>query len=224
MGTQTKTRSALKAKTPARARKIAVTGKLPREKLQALRERAGWSRAALARACGYASTNGYRHHELPYPQGDKPIPESLIVKLIPLFRGKGTPPITADELVELSGTALVMAASVSSFLRIRYSVEPGVFTDEAVLGKRHGGEAPFGPVPGYAASDQFAAVVPLTEVLHCVVPHAIAPNQRVGKRGLCTRERNGSGLHEVIVSRIGDDGEPAEGKLIGVVLASYRSE
>lgn len=222
--------------------------KPPREVLRDLRKRAGYGAAELSRALGYASTNGYVQYEYAQ-QGDKLIPAPLITKLIPLMRGRGTPPVTADELIAISEARSISAPAPvqniaqilgglddipsyrhplnSALLPILYKVERGVFMEASQVGQKRYGVGPIAPAPDVDVNGQFCVVMaggPRMEALHCVRPDQIGVEARKGRRCVCTKERDKTGLVEVIVSRIGQNGEPESGVLIGVVIGAYVRE
>lgn len=232
------------AVSPSKGRTVRKT---PREVLQDLRNRAGLTAAEVARLCGYKSTNGYIRFEYE-AQGNKLIPYSLVRKLLPLFVGKGTPPITADELIAITEArtigadakllaqapappvtpgALVERGTVGPLLHITYRVEPGVFLEASLAGTKVYGESNIAPAFDVDARAQFCAVVsddPKRTVLHCVKPDQFGKSSRAGKRCVCMVPRGNSGLVEVVLSAYDADGEAPAGTVVGVVIGSYVRE
>ncbi len=48
-----------------------------------------------------------QRYELPYNYGNKFLPLELVLKLIPVFEGRGDPPIQRDEISELAGVSVI---------------------------------------------------------------------------------------------------------------------
>ena len=210
--------------------------KEPREVLLDLRKRAGLSAAEVSRALGYKSTNGYIRYE--YEEyGDKLIPYPVIKKLLSLFAGRGTPPITADALIMISEARTMPAdapqstgrapATQGGALRVIYRVEPGVFLDAALVGTKVYGESGLLPAFDVDVRGQFAAVVsddPKRTVLHCVRPDQLGVQAKVGKRCICAVPRGNSGLVEVVLRAYDAQGNAPTGSVVGVVIGSYSRE
>jgi phage repressor protein C with HTH and peptisase S24 domain len=75
-----------------------------RERLKALRVRAGVSMAEAAQACGFAGASSYQHYEEKFAKDY--LPRDILEKLASLFAGraaKGEEPVTADEVWALGG-------------------------------------------------------------------------------------------------------------------------
>lgn len=211
--------------------------KLPRETLRDLRLRSGLSAARIAKAVGYASTNGYITHE--YEKwGDKPIPAKLVEKLIPLMVGRGSPPITTDELISISDVRRIRAlvprqqstpqshVPNGPLVLVRYRVERGVYVDKDELPRRSFGHAPFVPSAMYDSAVQFAAVVADDPglVLHCVDPDQVPADRRQNRRCVYLSERANTGLYEVLLGTFNEAGEAPKGELVGVVIGAYSPE
>ncbi len=79
----------------------------PAERLRQLRERAGYSRDRLAPLIEFAAGSSVQRYELPYNYGNKFLPLELVLKLIPVFEGRGDPPIQRDEISELAGVSVI---------------------------------------------------------------------------------------------------------------------
>lgn len=220
-------------------RRNTPVAKLPRETLRELRMRSGLSAAEIARRTGYKSTNGYITHE--YDKwGDKPIPSTLVEKLIPLMVGRGSPPITTDELIGISDVRRIRAlvprpahtthqspAQSGPFLTVRYRAERGTYVDKAELPKRSFGTAPFGPSVMYDMSAQFAVVVADEPgvVLHCVDPEQVPQGMRTARRCVYLLERGHTGLYEVLFGSCGPSGEDPKGsEVVGIVVGAYCQE
>lgn len=228
------TRAAV-ASAPSR---VKIVRKAPREVLRDLRTRAGLSAAEVARKCGYSSTNGYIQYEYD-AQADKLIPYRLVKKLLPLFVGRGTPPVTEDELIAITEVrtlrvdaaatpvGVVPSLSRSGLLVVRYRVEAGVYLDATAAGSRVYGESPIAPAMEIEASAQFAAVIPddaKRTVLHCVKPAHVGQQWRKGRRCVCTVPRGNSGLVEVVLRTYDEDGEVSGAIPVGVVIGAYSRE
>lgn len=218
--------------------------KPPRERLRAIRERSGISGSQVARDLGYASPPGYIRYEQPR-QGDEPIPYDLIKRLIPLLVGRGNPPVTAQELLELTDAKEIRKPVAQAFqslvddgdglLSVKYRVESGVFIRPEAA--KTFGASRVGVSRMYPASEQFVAAV--TEdigkhieagcQLHCVVADQVPIAHRAGKRAV-VGVRDG-GLIEVRVGRIAADnktydldGLPMDGEVLGIVIGAYCPE
>jgi len=219
----------------------------PRERLKEIVRRSGMSGSQIARELGYASPPGFLRYTQD-KQGDQPIPFPVIKKLIPLVRGRGNPPITTEELMALTDAkelpkrveqALVhVVEDVDGFLVVRHRIESGVFVE--LDHARSLGSARIGVSKEYPAAAQF--VVALSEdirnvgkvgsQLHCVTPNQFGPAQMHGRRVVVAVPRAGApdlvSLRTGIVDqrnhlpRIHDDeGAPADGDIIGVVVGIY---
>jgi hypothetical protein len=73
------------------------------ERLKALRLRAGVTMAEAAQALGYKTASGYQHYEDPRKFTRPYVPRETVEKLVPLFVGKGEPPIQKEEVWSLGG-------------------------------------------------------------------------------------------------------------------------
>jgi transcriptional regulator with XRE-family HTH domain len=231
----------------AAKRKAHPVNKPARTVLRELRTRAGLSAAEIARKLGYASTNGYIKYEYE-EQGDRLIPYRVIRGVMPLFVGRGTPPITADELISISEARTLKqdAAGISTppsvvqfppqqptsgkFLTIRFRVEAGVYVDAPLAGTRTYGEAPMGYAFDFVAESQFAALLVGNgnggkTVFHCVTPDQIGPAQRRNRRAIVLRPRGASDLVEVTLATLNTEGEPPAGeRIVGLVIGVYSRE
>lgn len=87
-------------KKPLGAKKVA--NERPCEILSAIRKRAGLSAADVGRVLQMKSPSAYPRYENPTKMGDRLLPEVLIKQLIPVFVGRGMPPIRVDELLAIS--------------------------------------------------------------------------------------------------------------------------
>lgn len=157
-----------------------ATKKLPREILHDLWKRTGLSGIEVAQRAGYKAPSGF--YGLMQPkQGTRRIPHESILKLIPVLRGLGTPPITTDELLAISdaapeelssrvgrGLSTAMSTAVArgehvaetggDLLPIRLRAERGVYVDPAAPARRYGASI-VGTTPEYGLPDQFAVLV-----------------------------------------------------------------
>lgn len=73
------------------------------ERLKALRNRAGVTMREAAGAIGKKTPSGYQHYEDPNKFFRPYLPHEIIKDLIPLFVGRGEPPITEEEMWDLGG-------------------------------------------------------------------------------------------------------------------------
>lgn len=217
--------------------------KLPREILRDLRGRSGLTSTEIARRMGHKSTNGYSRYEYE-SQGDKPIPYAAIRKLLPLFVGRGSPPIQQEELLAISETRAMSVEApgaeptaprlhivrTDAGLTIRMKVEPGNFRDVAAIATREFGNSNLLPSIEYDSTAQFAAIVVddngrTVEVLHCVNLEQVPSNARHGRRAVCMVERpEVTGLAEVSMLAFDDQGHIPKGTPVGVVVGAYRKE
>lgn len=208
--------------------------KLPREMLRDLRMRAGLTAAEVARHCKYASTSGYNQYELE-PHGEKLIPYKLVKQLLPLFVGKGSPPITGDELIEITEARSIKldlprpadTVAGNRLLVVRYRVEPGVYIEKTAAGTKSYGEAGIAPAFDVEANAQFAAVVaddPKRTILHCVKPAQVGAGSRKGRSVVCLVPRGNSDLVEVLLKTYDDKGEVPGATPVGVIIGRYSRE
>lgn len=73
-------------------------------RLRALRKRAGLSMADMIKALGLKTTSGYQHYEKPAGGFSKSaLPLDFTRKIAAVLIGKGTPPVTEDEVWALAG-------------------------------------------------------------------------------------------------------------------------
>ena len=222
-----------------------VPNKLPRERLKELRMRSGYASASqLARDAGYASTTGYIHFEQKPYQGDKPIPYSVIKKLMPLLVGRGSPPITPEELLLLTNVKDISVPQQNAFvsvvsdgdglLSVKYKIEPGIYVKMSQ--PRSYGASRLGTSPVYPKSAQFAVVVASQDMrsvqqLQCVershFPDALPKGKRV-----IVAVSEGNDLVEIALGAVGadgstvyrDNGQTLKGTVVGVVVGSYVPE
>ena len=75
------------------------------ERLRALRKRAGYSMDALARALGYRAASGYQRYESKEHYRKTYLPTDLVHRLLEILVGRGQPPVTQTEVLELAGLA-----------------------------------------------------------------------------------------------------------------------
>lgn len=71
--------------------------------VRSLRERAGLSMAAMAKAMGYRNASSYQRYEDANAYSGGHLKRDLVAKLDRALTGKGVPPITAQEVWELAG-------------------------------------------------------------------------------------------------------------------------
>lgn len=72
-------------------------------KLKALRERAGLSMAAMAKALRYKGASSYQRYEDPTLFKKQELPLKLVRDAADILVGKGSPPITREEVLMLGG-------------------------------------------------------------------------------------------------------------------------
>lgn len=215
----------------------------PREILAAIRRRSGLSGNQVAKAAGYKHGSGYYRLEQEESQGDRPIAHESIRRLIPVFRGRGTPPITIDELLAISDGAAVndtssaasniratVAATVEEatnrvvsggVVRLVMRIEEGTFVDPSK--PRDYGPSAVALVSGFSAGSQFAVLVaddslapvyPRLAALHCVKPTEYSRQGLRGKRVVVAKHSGTSPLAELTVGVVADD--EGDGQLASV--------
>lgn len=204
-----------------------------REKLKALRTRAGLTGADMAKSLGYASPAGYFKHEQEIHQGDRPIAESKVQRMVPLFLGRGTPPITAEEIWALTEKSevpkQVKTTDEKGLLIIRYRVEPGTFTRRGPM-LRMLGASRLSPSNEYDTAKQFVAIDVNGDQLHCVEGVEVED----GKRCVLAVAYDTTELVEIVVAEaaihkggivfVTPEGVPVNGEVLGVVVGSYVKE
>lgn len=72
-------------------------------RLKSLRERAGLSMAAIARQLGFRNASSYQRYEDPELFTRDVLPLHIVQKLARILPGKGSPPITDEEVTMLAG-------------------------------------------------------------------------------------------------------------------------
>lgn len=222
-----------------------IVAKPPRERLRDIRERAGFSGSQVARDLGYASAPGYLRYEQKSEQGDKPVPYDVVKKLIPLFKGRGDPPVTAEEMLALTDAKDIPSPLTRAFeavvsdgdglVNVKYRVERDVYV--RTEGKAYGASR-IGVLSKYPKEDQFVAVVvddseptvPSGTQLVCVAPNNVSTHALRGRRVLVGKTVS-DGVIEVSLGKIGTDGTaftlgglPLEGTILGVVVGSFVPE
>lgn len=180
-----------------------TTPKSFRLALKRLRNRAGVTAKDAAKAIGKGES-GYMRYEDTKDFDARPIPAPIILGLMPLFVGRGDPPIKQDELLAISEIANihdVLAQSfrqtkpavrefaefapVSNQLPIKFQIESGTFrAEDKVLGASYG-VAPILPLRSYSQDAQWVAIVNDNSLehlsiwpgvfLHCVSVEALPP-------------------------------------------------
>lgn len=75
--------------------------------VKSLRERAGLSMAAMAKAMGYRNASSYQRYEDANAYSGGHLKRDLVAKLDRALTGKGNPPITPQEVWELAGPEFV---------------------------------------------------------------------------------------------------------------------
>jgi phage repressor protein C with HTH and peptisase S24 domain len=73
------------------------------ERLKHLRERSGLSMAEIARAVGYRGASSYQRYEDPELFPKKYLPLDLAEKLARALAGRGSPPISREEVMAMAG-------------------------------------------------------------------------------------------------------------------------
>lgn len=77
----------------------------PGQRLKALRKRADLTQTDLSKACEFAGPTGYSRFENDERYARELIPIRIIDAILPLLVGRGSPPITALEVLEISEIA-----------------------------------------------------------------------------------------------------------------------
>jgi hypothetical protein len=82
----------------------------PGQKLKSMRERAGVSQHECAKALGMATPSGYGRYEndATYNAKGEAIPGNIIAGVATVLVGKGYPPVTLQELMEISDSPSLM--------------------------------------------------------------------------------------------------------------------
>jgi transcriptional regulator with XRE-family HTH domain len=231
--------------------RTAVVEKTPREKLRDIRVRAGYSAEKVAKTLNYASTSGYSRYEQEKVQGDELIPSDIIRRLIPLFRGAGSPPVTAEELLAISDLSVGLAKPVvqafntaavvedgEGLIVVRYTVKPKTYIDAEDRPSSQGASR-IGVSPMFRTDMQFAVVLNAPtgaytpgSQLHCVDPSQVSEAVLTGAEVVVAVPYKDSGLAEVSVGRVSmiRNGEPVindlggvpiDGTILGVVIGAY---
>lgn len=91
-----------KNQSKQRKRTTARMANSPRKQLKALRQRAGLSNAACAEALGLAGATSYQRYESAAKYDTDRYRYGFVQKLMPIFVGRGSPPITEDEMLAIS--------------------------------------------------------------------------------------------------------------------------
>lgn len=73
------------------------------QKLRALRGRSGLSKQQVAIACGWKGATSYARYENPDLFTRPVLPLDVCLRLVPALVGRGAPPITRAEVMELAG-------------------------------------------------------------------------------------------------------------------------
>ncbi len=76
------------------------------ETLRGLRERAGLSMAEMAKLLGYKGASSYQRYEDPETYNEGYLPARFVRRLIQVLPGRGSPPITANEITILLGDSI----------------------------------------------------------------------------------------------------------------------
>jgi|GEM_PF-481416 len=132
------------------------------DQIRALRERAGLSMAAMARACGWKTASSYQRYEDPdtfkrtrlHPE----IAERMAVALV----GKGVPPITREEVMALASPVDFSPISRIPSMRaveVVGVVEAGAWREAYEIPKEDRQVFPLPPLPGYERIEVFALEV-----------------------------------------------------------------
>lgn len=199
----------------------------PCDALRALRQRAGYTAEEVRKALVFRSPSSYAKYENG-ERGEKPIPPKIIDALIPLFVGRGSPQITADEVMALgrskydihlavvtgpmpnsgylSGVQLSSATqSKVGSLPVRARAERGAFMEESIAAKD------YGPSPIAGLAD---IAVPI-EAQFCM----LVVDDHAEKLGY----PSGTALHCCFPDQCGPAGPP-KGKKVGVWLQRRNSD
>ncbi len=108
-------------------------------RLRALRKRAGYSMDALAQVVGYRAASGYQRYESAAHYHKSYLPTDLVHRLLQVLVGRGNPPVTQTEVLELAGLANMAGVAEPVFEvpliswvqagHLTESVEPSDFGD-----------------------------------------------------------------------------------------------
>lgn len=213
--------------------KMNTPRKTPHETLREIVDRSGLSHAEIARFLGYASTSGFSSRLKP-AKPDAPVSIRLTERLMPILSGRGTPPITNDELIAISearpyrqqqpSTSAVQA--VPHEIRVKYRVEPGVFMDVDAINRKVYGPSGLVAVLDYPPQSQFAVAIAddaKSTTLLCVETDKVPVFARRGRRCVTMVERNKTGLAEVVIAHCDEEGR-ASGTMLGIVVGAFTRE
>lgn len=227
------------ARRPNRSRTVA---KLPRERLAELRVRSGLSVRDLAKMIWATDSPGsYHRYERADTQRDRPIPIETATRLLQAFVGRGSPPITADEVMALTDVKRLPKSVVADYftpppqrgarpaLMIRYRIEPGVYIRPGA--EQNGEPASICASWMYGIARQFVAVVRAKvgfgyrsgDELHCVDPVEFSEPALVGRKAVIAVPYKGNDLFEVGLKELHATDEQRP-RVLGVVIGSYRQE
>jgi hypothetical protein len=202
----------------------------PCDRLKALRQRAGYSRADMTRELGWAGPSNYKRYEEPVKNPEKPIPEHIVKKLFPLFVGRGMPPITHDEVAQLGPTSSGVQYSVGSrnsgystspivlttahgkndLLTVRVRAERGVYVKSDISAADFGSSSMMADRQ-WPIEAQFCVAVmddhaegfgyPRGTALHCCFPTEFGAEMLFGKKVVMWLQHDRSGLGEMVVTK-----------------------
>ena len=204
--------------------------------LKALRTRAQVSAEDCAKALGYKGPTSYLRYENDKSFDGNPIPATVVMGIIPLLVGKGSPPVRMDELLsisELKGverllvsvqTRSVMPSARESgeFLRnvpqlmVKYRLERGTYRDSTRTLQPDYGVSPLMPLRSFPQDHQWCAVIhdehasmygiSRGTVLHCVDLAGLAPSA-VAPGCLVVVAHRRDGLIEYCLAAVASVGE-----------------
>jgi transcriptional regulator with XRE-family HTH domain len=221
-----------------------MSKKLPRERLKALRERSGLSGIELAKVLGYKSAPGYYAYEQERTQRDKPIPYDVIKRLMPVLRGKGTPPITSEDLMDLTASSdrpkdrhdviSIVEKQIqreligtNHFVPVRLRIESGTYMDSKQPVKLLG-PSRIGYSPEYTQDSQFVALLSYAHgefdagtQLHCATLSEFSVQSAVARTHVVSIRFDGTPL----VSYAVVDGRnvTSDMQTVGVIIGRYNS-
>lgn len=133
------------------------------EKLQALKDRTGLSLRAIAREMGYSQASSIqRYFSSDYPE--TALPANFISKLLAVLPGKGSPPITREEVLDLAdGTVAEIQRKVphlpSSGVPIVGEVAAGLWMEAALFETENAEESTISYDVRFPAQAQFVVRV-----------------------------------------------------------------
>ena len=117
---------------------MAIEAHLIPDRLKQLREHAGLTMAAMARALGFKTASGYQRYEdrgrVDY------LPYKYLAGFLSALVGRGVPPITRNEIMELFGNLNEAAENIGNITIAETELRPYGVRDLPILGQARAGD------------------------------------------------------------------------------------